>query len=626
MKSPLSALRRAVASTAALLVVGAAPLVAHAQTYNSWTAGTANWNIDLNWDVEFQPDFTFDEVANISNGGTALVTSAIATSPGQIVLGRETGETGSVIIQNGGSLSVKFVDGNVSNGGIDVGAAGTGSLTILPGGSLEGRALRVPGNLANSIVLGGAAAGAATLDLEREATIGGALRITGPNVNFSTLGLTLQGTSVYTAEITGAAHSTIVSANTAALDGTLRPVFSGGFTPTAGNAWDLVDAPAITGSPTLDLSGVPSLPKGQVYSFAAIEEPGSVHGVIGRLSVEQRLVLEVDRSTGQLTIASGPAPVSIDGYSIRSALGGLKPAGWNSLQDQGDSDWRESPQGGSSFALSELKPTASKSISATSPVTLGSAFALPTPTEFGTEIEDLTFEYYSAGGVVTQGIVTYSGPKQHNNLVLVVDPNTGAARLENESAISVDIDGYVISSASGSLLAANGSWNSLDDQNAGGGDWRESNPTANQLAELKPTSSTTMTGGINFGFDLGTLFRTASSGGAEDLEFKFLFSGDDEFQTGVVEYRSIASASGDFDNDGDVDGADYALWQAAFGENASGDADGDGDSDGFDFLTWQRQFSGPASAVASAAVPEPTSLLLLLAAAGSLTACGRTRR
>jgi hypothetical protein len=68
----------------------------------------------------------------------------------------------------------------------------------------------------------------------------------------------------------------------------------------------------------------------------------------------------------------------------------------------------------------------------------------------------------------------------------------------------------------------------------------------------------------------------------------------------------------DLNNDGFVDGADLAIWEASFGVNGSGDADHDGDSDGKDFLIWQQQFAGAAIVAASAQVPEPSTLVMAL--------------
>ncbi|MCH2115724.1 MAG: alkaline phosphatase [Pirellulales bacterium] len=70
----------------------------------------------------------------------------------------------------------------------------------------------------------------------------------------------------------------------------------------------------------------------------------------------------------------------------------------------------------------------------------------------------------------------------------------------------------------------------------------------------------------------------------------------------------------DFDGDGDVDGFDFSVWQLHNGVDGGADADSDGDTDGADFLIWQRQFTGSLSPPlsASTAVPEPSSLVLLI--------------
>jgi len=70
----------------------------------------------------------------------------------------------------------------------------------------------------------------------------------------------------------------------------------------------------------------------------------------------------------------------------------------------------------------------------------------------------------------------------------------------------------------------------------------------------------------------------------------------------------------DFNEDSQVDAVDLAIFETAFGLNAAGDADGNGITNGADFLAWQRQFTGPGgfSLVSSQAIPEPTSLVLLL--------------
>jgi hypothetical protein len=86
---------------------------------------------------------------------------------------------------------------------------------------------------------------------------------------------------------------------------------------------------------------------------------------------------------------------------------------------------------------------------------------------------------------------------------------------------------------------------------------------------------------------------------------------------------------GDFDGDGDVDGADFVAWQTNFPKAtgatlAEGDADGDGDVDGADFVVWQTNFPftpGPGAAP----VPEPATMLVGLAGLAGLMLLRRMR-
>ena len=88
--------------------------------------------------------------------------------------------------------------------------------------------------------------------------------------------------------------------------------------------------------------------------------------------------------------------------------------------------------------------------------------------------------------------------------------------------------------------------------------------------------------------------------------------------------RPVANFDADFDGSGLVDGNDFLLWQRGFGsmgqvDNSMGDADGNTIVDDADLAVWQGQYGGPPPllSAASAAVPEPTGLALLLI--GSLT-------
>ena len=83
-------------------------------------------------------------------------------------------------------------------------------------------------------------------------------------------------------------------------------------------------------------------------------------------------------------------------------------------------------------------------------------------------------------------------------------------------------------------------------------------------------------------------------------------------------------ADADFDNDGDVDGADFLRWQRGVGinsgaTNAQGDADGNGAVNGADLAVWKTSF-GPAASGAAGAVPEPAAIGLAALAFGVIVA------
>ncbi|WP_429273634.1 autotransporter outer membrane beta-barrel domain-containing protein [Paraburkholderia sp. EB58] len=112
----------------ALFLVAAVP--AWAQT-STWTnTGSGNWTTPGNWDTGTVPSATVN--ADIENGGTAVVTSS-----GQTVDLLQVGAagTGSLVIQNGGTLT--------QASGAAFTAIGTGSLTI----NGQGSTYSTPNNL-----------------------------------------------------------------------------------------------------------------------------------------------------------------------------------------------------------------------------------------------------------------------------------------------------------------------------------------------------------------------------------------------------------------------------------------------------------------------------------------------
>lgn len=123
-------------------------------------------------------------------------------------------------------------------------------------------------------------------------------------------------------------------------------------------------------------------------------------------------------------------------------------------------------------------------------------------------------------------------------LVLHVDRETRIVAITNPSTspISFDLDGYAIASAVGSLGPAG--WNSLDDQGVSGGTWFEtgSGGTPNGLAELNPSSFTTLA--PSAALALGTIYApNFVQFGQETEDYVFTYNtANGETRDGVVKY------------------------------------------------------------------------------------------
>jgi hypothetical protein len=93
--------------------------------------------------------------------------------------------------------------------------------------------------------------------------------------------------------------------------------------------------------------------------------------------------------------------------------------------------------------------------------------------------------------------------------------------------------------------------------------------------------------------------------------------------------RVYFTPSGDFDGDGNADGADLLAWQRGLGSTdaarAAGDADLDGDVDAEDLSIWKSTFTG-ASPTPAATIPEPAPAVSLLAGLAIMAAASRLRR
>jgi hypothetical protein len=97
---------------------------------------------------------------------------------------------------------------------------------------------------------------------------------------------------------------------------------------------------------------------------------------------------------------------------------------------------------------------------------------------------------------------------------------------------------------------------------------------------------------------------------------------------------------GDYNQNGEVDAADYVVWRDTFGQSVSHNSGADGNGDGTindgDYAVWRTGFGNTASSIvvtaggASGEVPEPSTMLTLLLgvclarlAGGTLGICTR---
>jgi len=135
---------------------------------------------------------------------------------------------------------------------------------------------------------------------------------------------------------------------------------------------------------------------------------------------------------------------------------------------------------------------------------------------------------------------------------------------------------------------------------------------------------------------IGSFLNQLNSPIADNTNFlRFTFAvqtgtGDQTILASIDNFRLVTTVSldGDYEHDGDVDGADLGVWRAQFGTiNPEADGDENGIVDGNDFLFWQRHLGNDATpAVAAAgAVPEPATAWLAACALALAAARRRSR-
>jgi hypothetical protein len=548
---------------------------------HAWDEGDVGGGEGVNWQSvavptsHFQPDSLFNEYASISNGGVALVDHMITHIPTDIRVAEGAGTTGTLIIQNGGSISAS--PSTNGTGALLNGAGGTGRVVV-------------------------------------RQNIGA--------VNF--LNYTQTATSTLVAQLSSAtAFNAMQVTNAVTLAGTLRieRTPGSGFTATTGSSWTLIQGAPVNGA----FTGFEVDPN--VVANPGIVFATSTSGNAVTITAAQRLVLEVDRFTGAATLRnpSGHATsIPLISYTLSSTQNGVSSAAnrWTSFSDAAKPGWFEANP--STTALSELNPQGSLTLASGDSHNFGTPINANTGAALGTNrvnTANVNFQYQAPTGELLSAVIQPVG--RINDLVLVVNPATGASLIQNQSAQNLQLVGYTISSASGALKA---DWAGL--QGLPVANWFKANPTTTNLSELISTGATPMNVGAEL--SVGNAWNAA---GLQDLTFSYL-TPDGQQHSGSVFFGAkavVPTGNADFNGDGIVNGADFLKWQRGLGlngqsNNLNGDANGDGTVSAADLAIWKSQFGTAVSTGSIGAVPEPTSVLLASMALALVGLRGRRGR
>lgn len=223
-------------------------------------------------------------------------------------------------------------------------------------------------------------------------------------------------------------------------------------------------------------------------------------------------------------------------------------------------------------------------------------------------------------------------------LEVVVNTVSGAVEIVNNTAAPIALQGYELTSASGSLDVTSNGWHGLAAQNLDpvfGGDapgetWQAgANPSPHALLEGFLLGSTTIAAGGTL--SLGRAYDENVAG--EDLVFRYRIKSQSGLVLGTVGYDDTPPPilPGDYNNNGVVDAADFTTWRDRLATAGPLPNDPTPESIGEDdYETWRSNFgdrteSGRGAAHASS-VPEPATAIALLAALGIGMGCRRPTR
>ncbi|HEY4233076.1 MAG TPA: hypothetical protein VGM76_06605 [Lacipirellulaceae bacterium] len=542
---------------------------------------------------------------NISGGASVNLTAA----QDSLILGKNTGASGTVAVSGNGSRLVasdaasSIVVGNASVGSLTVsngGLVNEGSAMVgaLPGGTgsinVTGTAAEL--NLASGLQLGSSTSqngfsGSGSLDVSvagqvavgGDAAVGsagsGAVTVAGSGSTWS-VGGQLKIRTKGSLDITGGAQ---VSSGRAIFNGDVNIGDAGSAYSTndyldVGGPDDEISRTFGSPVPTLNVTG-----GGQVNNRFGLVGASSVVTIDGAgsawNSAEQLLVGLGD--DGQFSVTGSGHATS--GSSLVGVL--VNSAGTVSIDGAGSS-WNNSGD----VAIG-VAGTGRLAVSRGAVVTVGGLLSVgPRGTIEGNS--------QIAGAVRNEGIIT---------------PGLSTSLLPTDALGTLHVGGDYTQTATGTLQLQIDSTTSYDKLVIDGSANLSGTLNVLLIHNFIPTAGDT--------FDL--LTATGGMTGSFTLELPLLLAGlhgpfwNVTYTNTDVILKLTNSPTGDYNHNGIVDAADYAVWRDTLGKsgiNLAADGDGDHDVDIDDFNVWKSNFGMHAGSGSGTigAIPEPGTLVLIL--------------
>lgn len=135
--------------------------------------------------------------------------------------------------------------------------------------------------------------------------------------------------------------------------------------------------------------------------------------------------------------------------------------------------------------------------------------------------------------------------------------------------------------------------------------------------------------GTGIPFILGSETQGEAIGWASDGKSFFTTSESNGLPTAPIHSYAFAALTGDYNNNGVVDAADYTVWRDTFGSTIDRRADGDNNGvvNAADYDVWAMSLVAGSGAAASSSqgVPEPTAAVLLLFGVAAIATMSRYR-